>query len=202
MDTPQFQRLRHLKQLGTCVYVFPSATHSRFEHSLGVAHLSQRVCQELDKNQPELHITKADILCVKVAGLCHDLGHGPFSHVFDGVFIKAMFPDGLKNKDGSVWRHEDGSVQMFRYILEDNDINLHEYGLSDVDKILIEEIIMGTKEHKRRGRRAEKFFLYDIVNNTRTDWMWTNWTISSVICAMLTSQWLQTLKDSLIWGES
>ena len=56
MDTPQYQRLRSLKQLGTCVYVFPSATHSRFEHSLGVAHLSQRVCEALVKHQPELHI--------------------------------------------------------------------------------------------------------------------------------------------------
>ncbi len=168
MDTPQFQRLRNLKQLGTCVYVFPSATHSRFEHSLGVAHLSQRVCEALDKHQPELHITKKDILCVKVAGLCHDLGHGPFSHVFDGVFIKAMFPEGLKNKDGSKWRHEDGSVQMFRYILEDNKINLSEFGLSISDQKFIEEIIMGTKEHERQGRGAEKFFLYDIVNNTRS----------------------------------
>ena len=57
MDTPQFQRLRSLKHLDTCVYVFPSATHSRFEHSLRVAHLSQRVCEALVKHQPELHIT-------------------------------------------------------------------------------------------------------------------------------------------------
>ena len=168
VDTPQFQRLRSLKQLGTCVYVFPSATHSRFEHSLGVAHLSQRVCEALMQHQPELHISKEDILSVKVAGLCHDLGHGPFSHVFDGVFIKAMFPDGLKNKDGSTWRHEDGSVQMFRYILEDNNINLRDFGLSNEDQTFIEEIIQGTKEHERRGRGAEKFFLYDIVNNTRS----------------------------------
>ena len=168
IDTPQFQRLRNLKQLGTCVYVFPSATHSRFEHSLGVAHLSQRVCTTLYDHQQELKIDEADILSVKVAGLCHDLGHGPFSHVFDGVFIKAMYPDGLKNKDGSKWRHEDGSVQMFRHILADNNINLEEFGLSAKDQLFIEEIIQGTEESERQGRGPEKFFLYDIVNNTRS----------------------------------
>ena len=112
MDTPQFQRLRHLKQLGTCSYVFPSAMHTRFEHSLGVAHLAERVVRELREHQDFLGITDVDILAVKIAGLCHDLGHGPFSHVYDGVFIKEMFPKGLDGH-GSKWRHEDGSVAMF-----------------------------------------------------------------------------------------
>ena len=76
--------------------------------------MSQRLCTTLYDHQQELGITEADILSVKVAGLCHDLGHGPFSHVFDGVFIKAMYPNGIKNKEGTKWRHEDGSVQMFQ----------------------------------------------------------------------------------------
>ena len=90
IDTPQFQRLEHLKQLGVCNYVFRNASHSRFIHSLGVAHLAEKLILEIQKNQSYLDITESDILCVKVAGLCHDLGHGPFSHVFDGVFMKRM----------------------------------------------------------------------------------------------------------------
>jgi HD superfamily phosphohydrolase len=113
------------------------------------------------RDQPYLEITKIDILCVKIAGLCHDLGHGPFSHVFDGVFMKRMKPD-------SHWRHEDGSVNMFNHLLTANGIDLSEYGLSDLDKTFIEEIINGTDEAKRRGRDANKFYLYDIVNNTRS----------------------------------
>ena len=167
VDTPQFQRLRHLKQLGTCVFVFPSAMHTRFEHSLGVAHLSERVVRKLQLYQPELGITDVDILAVKIAGLCHDLGHGPFSHVYDGVFIKEMFPNGLDG-EGSKWRHEDGSVAMFRYMLADNDISLQRYGLSANDQEFIEEIIGGTMERKRIGRAPDKFYLYDIVNNTRS----------------------------------
>jgi len=167
IDTPQYQRLRHLKQLGTCCYVFPSAGHTRFEHSLGVAHLSERLCQTLQRNQPELGITDIDILAVKIAGLCHDLGHGPFSHVYDGVFIKTMFPNGLDGK-GTEWRHEDGSVEMFKYILKANGIILSQYGLSPVDQIFIEEIIGGERERTRKGRAPDKFYLYDVVNNTRS----------------------------------
>ena len=160
IDTQEFQRLRELKQLGTCNYVFPGATHTRFEHSIGVAHYAETVAQILCKEQPYLNITETDILCVKVAGLCHDLGHGPFSHVFDGVFMTRMRPD-------SKWRHEDGSVQMIKYLLKKNKIRLSTYGLSEVDILFIEEIIGGVTEASRRGRGPEKFFLYDIVNNSR-----------------------------------
>jgi HD-GYP domain-containing protein (c-di-GMP phosphodiesterase class II) len=83
IDTKEFQRLRNLKQLGTCDYVFPGATHSRFSHSIGVAYYAELLLKNLKENQPYLNITPADILCVKVAGLCHDLGHGAFSHVFE-----------------------------------------------------------------------------------------------------------------------
>lgn len=58
------------------------------------------------------------------------------------------------------WRHEDGSVQMLKYILKTNNININEYGLNDIDLLFIEEIISGTKEENRKGREPNKFFLY------------------------------------------
>uniref|UniRef100_UPI00358EFFD1 deoxynucleoside triphosphate triphosphohydrolase SAMHD1-like n=1 Tax=Myxine glutinosa TaxID=7769 RepID=UPI00358EFFD1 len=74
VDTPQFQRLRDIKQLGGAHFVYPGATHTRFEHSLGVGYLAGLLIKSLKERQPELNITDKDVLCIQIAGLCHDLG--------------------------------------------------------------------------------------------------------------------------------
>ncbi|CAM9876164.1 unnamed protein product [Discosporangium mesarthrocarpum] len=163
IDTPQFQRLHNLKQLGTSDYVYRGCTHTRFEHSIGVAHLAEKLARRIGQEQPSLGITEEDIMCVKIAGLCHDLGHGPFSHVWDNVFVRRM---GIK------WKHEQGSVDMLRYMLSSNGIDLSSFRppLGARDLRSIEEMILGTPEGERvgGGRGPEKGFLYDIVNNTRS----------------------------------
>tara|TARA_B110000305_G_C19249061_1_gene543812 strand:- start:272 stop:685 length:414 start_codon:yes stop_codon:yes gene_type:complete len=102
LSTRPLQRLRALKQLGLAEYVYINAKHDRFEHSLGVAHLAERLARKIKDKQKSLKITEKDIMCVKLAGLCHDLGHGPFSHVYDGTFRSQI----NNNVD---WTHEDGS---------------------------------------------------------------------------------------------
>ena len=52
-----------------------------------MAHLARLMAEHLQKEQPELQITDRDVRCVQLAGLCHDLGHGPWSHVWDSLFI-------------------------------------------------------------------------------------------------------------------
>uniref|UniRef100_A0A8C5QFH3 HD domain-containing protein n=1 Tax=Leptobrachium leishanense TaxID=445787 RepID=A0A8C5QFH3_9ANUR len=132
IDTPQFQRLRYIKQLGGCYYVFPGASHNRFEHSIGVCHLAGCLVQALHDRQPELEIDPIrDILCVQIAGLCHDLGHGPFSHMFDGRFMPL---------------HESMSVKMLYHLIESNGLDevMKEYGLRlPEDLKFIEEQIAG-----------------------------------------------------------
>ena len=91
IDTPEFQRLRNIKQLGACYYVYSGAVHNRYEHSLGVSHLSGMLITQLKNNQPELNITDRQITLIKVAGLIHDLGHACFSHFFDNLFLKDKF---------------------------------------------------------------------------------------------------------------
>ena len=93
IDTPVFKRLKHLHQLSLCYQVFPGATHKRFEHSLGVAYLSGKLMRSLQKHQPELGITAQDIKLIEVAGLCHDLGHGPFSHLWDHEVMSQLVTD-------------------------------------------------------------------------------------------------------------
>lgn len=87
VDTKEFQRLRNIRQLGCCYYVYPGATHARFEHSIGVHHLCGIMLSTLKAKQPELNITDRQIELLKIAGLMHDVGHGCFSHAFDDLFI-------------------------------------------------------------------------------------------------------------------
>ncbi|KAL0151834.1 hypothetical protein M9458_052835 [Cirrhinus mrigala] len=175
IDTPQFQRLRRIKQLGGAYLVYPGASHNRFEHSLGVAYLAGCLVKTLHDNQPELKITKRDFLCVQITGLCHDLGHGPFSHVFDGLVIPETkqikkskgLPDDIPEK----WKHEQMSVLMFDDIVKslkaENEDVLKEHELDDKDVTFIKELIEGVKtsECSYEGRDEEKSFLYEIVAN-------------------------------------
>ena len=78
LDTPTVQRLRYIKQLGTVQLVYPSANHTRFEHSLGVYHLANRACGEIG-----IEGTQAER--IRAAALLHDVGHGPFSHNIEAL---------------------------------------------------------------------------------------------------------------------
>ncbi|XP_051994005.1 uncharacterized protein LOC127651977 [Xyrauchen texanus] len=170
IDTRQFQRLRHIKQLGAKYLVFPGATHTRFEHSLGVAYLAGCLVKSLQEKQPELNITNRDSLCVQIAALCHDLGHGPFSHLFDGMFIPQARPGKCLSylTDVSVrgyeWKHEEASIQMFQHMVDQNGLRevMGNYGLNpEEDLPFIEKLIQGVKT------LDQKSFLYEIVANKR-----------------------------------
>ncbi|KAJ2553691.1 hypothetical protein EV175_002851 [Coemansia sp. RSA 1933] len=149
IDTPQFQRLRNLKQLGSAYHVFPGGSHNRFEHCIGTSFLANEVVQGLALRQPELAIDERDIRCVTLAGLCHDLGHGPYSHMFDSEFIPRARP-------GVEWSHEMGSEMMLRYAIDENNIDIDED-----DVRLIKRLIHGSNSPVN----DEKMFLFDIVAN-------------------------------------
>jgi uncharacterized protein len=87
MNTPEFQRLRRIRQLGVSEFVFPGATHTRFAHSIGVFHNARMLVKVIEremrkqKQEPDSQREEEAI----IAALLHDLGHGPFSHTFEGV---------------------------------------------------------------------------------------------------------------------
>ncbi len=84
---PEFQRLRRIRQLGVAEFIFPSATHTRFVHSIGVFHTARTLIniirREVGNAAFERDKSRAEIAAI--AALLHDLGHGPFSHTFEGV---------------------------------------------------------------------------------------------------------------------
>eukprot|EP01134_Creolimax_fragrantissima_P004871 CFRG4871T1 len=156
IDTPQFQRLRDIKQLANCLLVYPGATHTRFEHSLGTSYLAREWVTKLQRNQRELMIDQRDIDCVAIAGLVHDLGHGPFSHLFDGPFMSKIQMPGHKK-----WTHEDASEMMFDYLIDENVIDF-----SRSDRNFVKALVRG-KASNCGAEDAEKAYLFDIVANTR-----------------------------------
>ncbi|XP_056405325.1 deoxynucleoside triphosphate triphosphohydrolase SAMHD1 isoform X2 [Hyla sarda] len=177
IDTPQFQRLRYIRQLGGTYYVFPGASHNRFEHSIGVGYLAGCLVRALHERQPELRINGRDILCVQIAGLCHDLGHGPFSHMFDGRFMPLARPQ-------KGFKHEEASVKMFDHLIKSNNLEdvMKRYGLVlPEDLKFIKEQIAGplppedeelfnssqNTSWPYEGRQEDKSFLYEIVANKR-----------------------------------
>jgi HD superfamily phosphohydrolase len=83
IDTPDFQRLDRVQQLGFVSRIWPGAKHTRFEHSLGVMHLARRAAVRLSQRPAGRWITLEDIRTVTAAALLHDVGHYPFSHAIE-----------------------------------------------------------------------------------------------------------------------
>ncbi len=79
MDHPNFQRLRHIKQMGLGDFIFPGAVHTRFNHSLGCCYVASQIAHKVGLVDEERQL-------VMLACLLHDVGHGPFSHAFEGLF--------------------------------------------------------------------------------------------------------------------
>jgi HD superfamily phosphohydrolase len=115
LDSPPFQRLRYIHQLALTYLVYPGATHRRFEHSLGVMELAGRVYDVVTNPANIVHESVRKIVpppgshestywrrALRMAALCHDIGHLPFSHAAE----RELLPDG--------WDHERLTVQLIR----------------------------------------------------------------------------------------
>lgn len=89
LDTPEVQRLRHVRQLGTANLVYPGANHSRFEHVLGASHLGGLAAASLGLGDEET-------LDLRLGLLLHDVGHGPFSHLCEPAMRRTL---GIGHKD-------------------------------------------------------------------------------------------------------
>lgn len=117
-DTPIFQRLGHIKQLSVSALVYSGADHTRKQHSFGVMHLARKWGKHLQQQHPDLQITDRIIDLLALAGLCHDIGHGPFSHVFDRVHQ-------TNHEDRSIFLvHEIVHTYNLEEMINDEEVNL------------------------------------------------------------------------------
>ncbi len=144
INTCKFQRLRRLRQLATAHWVWLGATHTRFEHSISVAYLAGLLARSLQSKQPELNITDRQILLVQLAGLLHDVGHGPFSHMFDDIF--------LNDKYSEMAHHEQRSVALVHLLLSESAFDYSTEEIAFVQALIAPQ-------------KGQKGFFYDIVAN-------------------------------------
>ena len=98
IDSFPVQRLRRLRQLAGAEYVYPGANHTRFEHSVGVMYLAGKVVENPNIGQ---RINEDEAEMVRIAALLHDVGHGPFSHVFEHLLDKEL--GGKTHEDMTRW---------------------------------------------------------------------------------------------------
>src|SRR4051812_42045730 len=82
LNAAEFQRLRRIRQLGMASLAYPGADHSRYSHSVGVMETARKIIAQLRQS---FYISEEDVTVCLAAALLHDLGHGPFSHVFERV---------------------------------------------------------------------------------------------------------------------
>ena len=109
INAREFQRLRRIRQLGFSDLVYPGATHTRLSHSIGVYHTARQIIEVIRRCYPDtFDPTKAQVALL--ASLLHDIGHGPFSHVFEAAAKQAGLPR----------RHESWGAEI---ILSDTEVN-------------------------------------------------------------------------------
>ncbi len=136
VDSPAFQRLRHIKQLGHAHLVYPGATHTRFDHALGVYHLTRQALALLDRRGALQDLDEQDVRVVPLAGLLHDIGHYPFSHAIEELHT-ARIPG-----------HHEELVGRF---LADEAVARALAAVGAAAAARVEALIRGTAEHPLRG---------------------------------------------------
>ncbi|THD19476.1 Deoxynucleoside triphosphate triphosphohydrolase SAMHD1 [Fasciola hepatica] len=156
VDSPEFQRLRDMRQLGFTYLVYPGCQHSRFEHSLGTYHLVSRLLTMIqnDAEYEGPEISAKEVLEVKIAALCHDLGHGPFSHCWE-LFVHAG------GERYHQYKHEKMSCAILDRVVYNNPKLREKLNDAGVNLEFIKSLILG----EPAGFPTREPFFYEIVSN-------------------------------------
>jgi len=178
IDTPLFQRLRDIYQVGLGVYTYPSARHSRFEHSLGVVSIAAKMVDSLQR-QDIVKINEYDVNDVRFAALLHDIGHCFYSHLSESFYSKMpkfielirYFNEkiGVKPKAHEILSYLIINTNSFKDFLRLNSVFDEKY-INESENIntlmsRIGNIIIGAPIYGRKGLKNKKFsFLTSLIN--------------------------------------
>jgi HD superfamily phosphohydrolase len=156
VDTRDFQRLRRIKQLGATELVYPTALHTRFDHSLGTLSMASEMVRRIRENkhnsEEERQIPQEDEQLIRCLALLHDIGHVPYGHTIEDEFC--IFP-----------RHDKDEERTSRFLGKD----------SPIGRILVENLGNDLYERFMRIYKADKthledlredLYIHDLVNNT------------------------------------
>lgn len=111
LNTKHMQRLKNIQQLGLVHHVYPGATHTRFEHSIGTMHMASVIGQSLSLEEEEIRK-------IRISGLLHDIGHSAFSHAVESVLTRNPYLQPVI-KDRKFIKHEAFSKEIIRMMSED-----------------------------------------------------------------------------------
>lgn len=133
IDHSYFERTNYIYQTGTAYRVYPSATHTRKMHMIGTYSITRKLLDHLSKT---CDIDAKTIELISIGALCHDLGHGPGSHVFDKHVVSKMVKDGLIEPNHPWIDHEKRSIYLFSKIVEDLKLPLTQEDVEFVSNVI------------------------------------------------------------------
>lgn len=160
VDTPEFQRLRRIKQLATANLVFPSAEHTRFSHSIGTFFIMKKLITHFEAEFKRLdlkNISSRDKNVALAAAILHDIGHGPFSHAFEGAF-----PFSKEHSNHEQWTTK---------IISSEDSNIYKILVKNFDENFpydVAALIQKKYEYKKKGfssKETEDIDLFFVLSS-------------------------------------
>lgn len=154
IEHPWFQRLRNIKQLGLTSFVYPGATHSRFQHALGTLHLMNMAIATLRSKGVMISVEEEEATLIAI--LLHDAGHGPFSHALENSIISGI-------------NHEDISLLLMRKLSEQNNGRLDlaiEIFTDAYNRKFLHELISGQVDMDRLDYLCRDSFFTGVIEGS------------------------------------